>query len=77
MGQAVGQAAARREKELGKARIVIPPEERKERARKARERRGRAKERMSSKSRKRDSKGGLRDDPSEGAKKSGEEAALS
>ena len=31
---------------------------------------------MSSKSRKRDSKGGLRDDPSESAKRSGEEAAL-
>ena len=66
----------REEKELGKERIVTPPEETKERVRKGRERREKEKRRMSSKGHKRDSEGGLRNDPKDNANKLGEDGAL-
>ena len=70
------QEAEKREKVLGKERIVTPPEETKEKERKGREKREKERRRMSNKRHKKDSEGGLRDDPKDKAEELEEDGAL-
>ena len=63
MGQQVAQEAARKEKVLGRERIVIPLEEKKEKVKRGRERRAKVRGRMSSKTEGKDSNRGLKNDP--------------
>ena len=76
MGRPVVQEGERKEKVLGKERIVTPPEEKKERVKKGRERKERVRRKMSSRGCKRDSKGGLRNDPKDRTDEAGEAGAL-